>query len=341
MIAGETTRGRLLVTLLAAGAMTLAACTAQEGSEDRTATAAPTDPAASDPQDTTSAAPPTDPAASSPGTEPSEAAVVTETPAPPSDPVDEPPCTAEDLSGGDDALSFASAYVVDDGTLGGVCFGDVDHTLIRSWDELAAISPSEMLDDIALFGGFEASGDEIDTLAFVTVLDEEGTAFQMSVNLAAAVEDPDELMLTMAHELTHVFTATPDQVDRFVLDDCPTYFNGEGCYLPGSVMAAWIDTFWYEEILSEIDPFEDSPASEAEERCDLDAGFFGSYAATSPEEDFAESFSAYVYRLEPDSAEQQLRLDWIGARPDLAEFRARAVDAGRGPLPNFYEICGE
>jgi hypothetical protein len=307
---GAHEQGRRLLGLLIIATLAVAACTTEQSSEAGPA------------------------AQATPATE------LTTDPVESADPTTEPTCSAEELSGGDEALTFTSAHGVTAGTLGPLCFGDLDNTLIGAWDELAVISPAEKLDDIVTFGGFDSSGDEADTLAFVTVVDEEGTEFQMSVNVAAAVDDPDELLLTMAHELTHVFTATPDQLDRSLADDCPTYFNGEGCYLPGSIMAAWIDTFWYEELLAEIDPFEDSPTGEAEERCDLDAGFFGSYAATSPEEDFAESFSAYVYRLGPDSAEQQLRLDWIDAQPDLAEFRARAVDAGRGPLPNPFEICG-
>ena len=127
---------------------------------------------------------------------------------------------------------FAVAHVVVDGNLGALCFGESGPTLIRSWETLAAITPPGQLRDLGLFGGFEA-GDETGgtTLAFVNTLDDAGTLFQMSINLAEAENYPDELMLTMAHEFSHVFTATSPQIDRFAEPrDCNTYYNGEGCY---------------------------------------------------------------------------------------------------------------
>lgn len=72
----------------------------------------------------------------------------------------------------------------------------------------------------------------------------------------------------------------------------------------------------------------------------FDDGYFGAYAATNPEEDFAEAFSAYVFDLEAMTDGQQDRLDWIDARPGLAEFRDRARAAGLTPLENRFDICG-
>jgi len=250
-------------------------------------------------------------------------------------------CT-EDGLGEDGTVNFTVAHYVIDGNLGAVCFGDSNEQLVAAWQTLAAITPPDQLRDLGLFGGFESleGGDET-TLAFVNILDDAGSLFQMSINLPEGEADPDELALTMAHEFSHIFTATSPQIERFSdPDECSTFFNGEGCYLPGSVMAEWISLFWSGGLIDQIDPYEEPTSAAGEQRCALDAGFFGPYAASSPEEDFAEAFSAYVFGLEPDSPEQQERLDWIDAQPGLSEFRDRAVQAGLGPLQNLFDYCG-
>jgi len=251
-------------------------------------------------------------------------------------------CSQEALSGVDDQYVFTSAYLVDDGQLGELCFGDDDQTILDAWDALTAITPSGQLGDLTLFGGFEPNGDEAaETMAFVNVVDVDGNSFQMSINTIEAIADPDELLLTLAHEFTHVFTATPMQLDRTdeAIDDCPTYFNGEGCYVDDSLMLAWIDAFWEPEVLAGVD-VEVESSDDADQRCGNDDGFFGSYAATSPEEDFAEAFSAFVFRLDPVTGGQAERLAWIEEQPGLAEFRDRADGAEMTPLANNFDVCG-
>lgn len=251
-------------------------------------------------------------------------------------------CSEVALTGGDDGFEFTSAHVVVDGELGEVCFGVEDPVILDAWSSLAAIAPAAQLGDLVLFAGFEPDGDaEADTLAFVNTVDVDGLGFQMSVNTIDAAADPDELLVTLAHEFTHVFSATSTQLDRDdeSIEDCATWFNGDGCYLPDSLMMAWIDEFWAGALLDDVDPLEDSPA-DAEARCDADGGFFGSYAATNPEEDFAEAFSAFVFEVAPITDGQADRLAWIESQPGLTEFRDRAVGAGMTPLENSFDVCG-
>ena len=255
---------------------------------------------------------------------------------------DDVDCSVDGL-GSSDETRFVTAHVVVDGMLGAVCLGDEDPTLISAWNDLAVIVPTLQLADLGLFGGFVSgeSGDEV-TLAFVNTLDADGSLFQMSVNLDTYDEDPNEAQLTMAHEFSHVFTQLESQLDRSAEaeDTCATYDNGEGCYDADSIIMQWIDLFWGDGLIDEIDPYADPTADDGQDRCDADARFFGPYAASSPEEDFAEAFAAFVYRLEPSAPEQQAKLDWIAAQPGLAEYRERAVAAGVGPLENNFEVCG-
>ncbi len=259
---------------------------------------------------------------------------------------DDVACDADGL-GSDDTAQFVVANYVVDGRLGAVCFGDPDSDDARvvadAWQRLATIAPQGQLGDLGVFGGFVGAdqGDEV-TLAFVNPLDDDGTLFQMSINIDESVEDPEQLMLTMAHEFTHVFTALETQLDRTdeAIDLCDTYYNGEGCYLPDSLMYAWIQEFWGGGLIDEVDPDAEADYAQGQDRCDRDPSFFGAYAASNPEEDFAESFSAFVFRVDAATDAQQAKLDWIGLQPGLAEFRDRAIEADLGPVENRFDPCG-
>ena len=162
-------------------------------------------------------------------------------------------------------------------------------------------------------------------MAWVNVHDDAGEVFQLSIDPDSLEGHPDDTRLTMAHELAHVFTALPSQVDRgdAAFDRCDTFFNGVDCFRPDSLVHRWVSMFW-EEPADAIDvPWEPSVA-DGQARCDTDAGFFGPYSASSPEEDFAQSFAAHVFGLEPRSDGQRERLAWMAAEPELAAYRERA-----------------
>jgi hypothetical protein len=251
-------------------------------------------------------------------------------------------CSPEAL-GEDELTEFTTAHLVVDGALGERCLGEADNTLLDAWDLLSTITPSQQLADLELFTAFRSGedGDEV-TLAFVTAVDDEGTTFQMSVNVEAFAEDLEQAQLTMAHEFAHVFTSTPTQVDRSfeAADTCDTYYNGESCFLPDSLIAQWVEEFWGASLIAELDSGGEPTIADGQDRCDRDPGFFGAYAASDPEEDFAEAFSAYVFDVPSAHPAQQRRLDWIADQPGLAEFRERAVDAGLAPVEFEFDPCG-
>ena len=252
-------------------------------------------------------------------------------------------CDAETLGEGDE-VQFVGAYYVVDGQLGERCHGDDDPTILAAWENLGTIADQASLSDLALFAGFVANDPDAEatTLAFVNVADDEGLAFQMSVNLDSYDEDLDEATLTMAHEFSHVFTSTPSQIDRSEesAGSCETYDNGEGCFLTDSIMAQWIARFWDEAAIDAIDPSVEPDPADGDDRCATDDSFLGPYAASNPEEDFAETFSAFVYGIEPPSDAIGAKYDWLADQPGLAEYRDRAEAAGVGPLADKFEACG-
>lgn len=237
-------------------------------------------------------------------------------------------------------FEFTTAHYVVDGRLAAVCLGAQDATLAEAWAILVDIVPPQQLADLALFGGFTGDATEEEpTLAFVNAR-EDTDEFQMSVNLTEAQAYPEDFTLTMVHEFAHVFTGVPTELDRTLLpQDCTTWDNGEGCYVPGSVMDAWTSEFWADE-LETLDPSAEASAEEGQQRCDADPGFFGAYGASHPEEDFAESFAAWVLQVPAASEAQEQRYEFLEQRPGLEEFRTRASDAGYGPQPNNFDECG-
>jgi hypothetical protein len=166
------------------------------------------------------------------------------------------------------------------------------------------------------------------------------TTFQMSMNLAWTDLTDPWFSLTVAHEFGHILTGQIEQLDRFSEPgDCDTFDNGEGCALPGSYLDDWVAMFWSEDELASLDVMTDD-LDAADERCSLNAGFLGPYAATNPDEDFAESFSAFVFQVEMNNPELEDKMAFFDERPEMAEIRDRAEDSGFAGLPNQFEICG-
>ncbi|MFN3257397.1 MAG: hypothetical protein ACE37B_17070 [Ilumatobacter sp.] len=248
------------------------------------------------------------------------------------------PADVEDLG------EVTAMHFVVGGQIQPPCFVDGgvenDPRLLDAWESMTSITPTSLVSDVSLLAGFEACA-TCDTLAFVSALDEQGSFFLMAVDVVAGDADPDELRLTMQHELAHVFSQVPDE-QLIVGDDgeCATYFNGSGCFVEGSYVDQWIDQFWTAEMLAEL-PDDGSPNDDevAGERCSLDPAFTGSYGATHPEEDFAETYSAYVFGVTLDEAMDD-KLAFFDQFPEFAEVRDNAAAAGLVDIPNNFDGCG-
>lgn len=237
------------------------------------------------------------------------------------------PCYVDQLGEGDDV----DPVVVDD-----------DPRLVAAWDSLVAITPIDLVSDISLLAGYEPCS-TCDTLAFVTTLDDEYTFFLLAVDVVSGTDDPEELRLTMMHELSHVFNQKPgEQLDIGVFSaaGCDTFFNGAGCFTQDSYMWAWIQEFWPPEIRDTL-PSDGSVGTddEASERCDLDGGYVGSYAAVHPEEDFAETFSAYVYDVAVDPALAE-KYAFFDRYPEFVSIRESARALGLAGTEANFEGCG-
>ncbi len=245
-------------------------------------------------------------------------------------------CDQETIGGDESAV--VSALAVENGEIVGLCFGESDARLDAAFAELVAITPMAELADIDLVAGFDQP--EGDTLAFASMIGAGNEDFVVAINLPLAEDDPEELRLTLAHEVAHVFAQTPDQLDVEVdRQDCETFYNGNGCMLDDAYVTQWIELFWTDEQLASM-PDEATPdEAGADDRCSLDPTFLGSYAASHPEEDFAESFSAFVFELDVASSVQP-KLDFFEQFPELVDFRTQVAAAAIPTPPNNFDECG-
>jgi hypothetical protein len=219
------------------------------------------------------------------------------------------------------------------------CSGEVDPRLDAAWTAMADVTPAALLSDISLLAGFEGC-DTCDTLAFVTTLDEDAEFFLMAIDVQAGAEDPNELALTMQHELTHVFTQVPaTQLDISIpAEECTTYYNGTGCLRESAYTWQWIQQFWDAEALATIPADGDVNEEAGEARCVTDAPYTGSYGASNPEEDIAEVFAAYVFDVDVSTALEE-KLAFFDQYPEFREVRERAEALGRWDADYSFEDC--
>jgi hypothetical protein len=243
-----------------------------------------------------------------------------------------------DLVGEEDG-PITVVYRVVDGSLGAVCFGRDEPGVAEAWRLLEEVAGTELLEPLELFAGYDADGLP-DTVAYAGPIGDSTTEFTVAVEVDEASADLNELGVTMMHELAHVISQRPDQFDMDVGSaECATFHNTYGCFADGSYLDRWVNEFWDAEALSAL-PADGQPDQDAgDERCSIDPAFPGAYAASHPEEDFAESFSAFVFDVDMPAAVQP-RLRFFERFPELAMVRSRAQRLGRTDLPNNFDECG-
>jgi len=112
--------------------------------------------------------------------------------------------------------------------------------------------------------------------------------------------DDREFIHTTIHEFGHLVFLADDQLDAYATGSCATFGLDEGCSYRNSYINQFYQRFWadiideHDAIVSELD------ASAFYSRY-FDR-FVSEYASTNPIEDAAETFTNFVLRERPDSA---------------------------------------
>ena len=144
--------------------------------------------------------------------------------------------------------------------------------------------------------------------------------------------------------MSHVFTQTPDQLDVDVdPDDCrDASTTATAASWTARCSIEWIDRFWTASSWRRPIPRSPTAGRRARRRVALLAvpGFLGVYAASSPEEDLAESFSAYVFGLDVPDERAASRCAWVFAETFRARScRALVAAAGADRPAGHFDDC--
>lgn len=250
----------------------------------------------------------------------------------------DPDCRPEVI--GEEDGPIVAVYGVRDGQLGSLCHGVESEAVVEAWDALVQLVPIEQRRLIASFAGFDAPEDPPAVVAFAGPIDSTAQQFTVAVEVDESEADPEELQLTVMHEFAHVISQTPDQLDLSAPPaDCGTFHNGYGCFAVDSYVWAFAQRFWSEADLAAVPGPDGFPQDFADGRCLADPSFPGAYAASHPEEDFAESFAAFVFSIDLPPAVQP-RLAFFAQYDELAIFRDNARAAGLSGLGNNFDVCG-
>ena len=131
--------------------------------------------------------------------------------------------------------------------------------------------------------------------------------------------DNHQLLLTIAHEVAHLVSLGAGQMDRgHTGRDCPTYLTVTGCLRPDSLLMGFLDATWTTALFREWVHADEQP-TDASRLAALTAfyarhrtAFVTPYAATSPEEDFAESWASWCVDGPQGTRTGRARTGWLG-----------------------------
>ena len=194
------------------------------------------------------------------------------------------------------------------------------------WTFIRRILPGNTIhDEVAEFQIFTDGPDA--TLAFVSPMPDDAFQWYMAFDIEDSGGEGnlggeaglDEFTHTIIHEFAHILTLendqvppdttlTPEEVEEGYIseieENCQTYYSGEGCANGNAYIALFFEAFWldiyddylYVEEAESDDEYEDRLYDFYDEYYDY---FVSEYAATSPAEDIAESFTFFVLNDRP------------------------------------------
>jgi hypothetical protein len=217
---------------------------------------------------------------------------------------------------------------------------------LRIWKFYAAIIPPELRKFVSEFVIY-TDGPEGDSVAWVNPSPADADYWQVGFDLLDA-DYPPFLADSLIHETAHVLTLNTSQIpsdqDQYYLYDpkqnrvpgCEQYAVDGSCTLPDSYINLFYQKFWkdsYAEWWEMEQEAEDAGTSDEyfesmEQFYDEHSDWFiDSYAATSVEEDMAESFSFFALNPKPsgDSIYEQ-KVAFYYDFPELVEYRRQMIE---------------
>lgn len=195
----------------------------------------------------------------------------------------------------------------------------------RYFEYLFFLYPDEYDERISEIIVFNDDGRFFD--AFVETVPPRHDTWAYAINSDVVGDPLDEIAAElMVHELAHIvgYDAIPG-VPLPANTDCHPYFERTGCPAENSYLAAFTERFWSEADLARAETYFDTDdlidtVEEFYETNELD--YVTAYAASSPEEDFAESFMFYILgQRAPDGGEAAAKTDFFGEYEVMRDIR--------------------
>jgi len=197
-----------------------------------------------------------------------------------------------------DGLSDEQCYALEEAV-----FGDLDELVVDNYAGIDSLANTNIKARYSVQADLSLVAQEIKegSLAYVTNdLNRDGQWILAFDDADYLGPDDREFIHTTIHEFGHLVFLADDQLDAYATGSCATFGLDEGCSYRNSYINRFYQRFWadiideHDAIVSELD------ASAFYSRY-FDR-FVSEYASTNPIEDAAETFTNFVLRERPDSA---------------------------------------
>ncbi len=199
-----------------------------------------------------------------------------------------------------------------------------EELVLQIWDRVNALIPEELLSRVVEFAAVTDGKDN--TMAYVYPV-EELRAWRLTIDYLDFLDAEGQLSFdltdeTLLHEFGHILSLNETQMDAEATN---TLELDEGKLTLDSYLNRFYQRFW-----REYEPELESKSSEGlttEEQFDFylahETEFLNDYAATSPTEDFAETFAQFVLREQPTSTPSVVeeKLIFFYQFPELTKMR--------------------
>lgn len=148
------------------------------------------------------------------------------------------------------------------------------------WFSFSWLIPEKNREDINRFEVFKSG----DTLAYISLHDRYGKYWTLGMN-NKNIELASETLVTYLHEYAHFLSLNQTQIDYWADEErCKSlYLADSGCFYKDAYLTNFYKQFWESGGYGELDDF-----------------YVSTYAMSSPEEDFAESFAHFILTQLPN-----------------------------------------